>query len=70
MTPGFNGDTESALRSIKVPFFYMPSETDLYFPIGDARYEAGFMPNVISYRSRRSGDTPPAQAAARPTKNS
>jgi homoserine O-acetyltransferase/O-succinyltransferase len=46
MTPGFNGDTERALRSIKVPFLYMPSETDLYFPIGDARYEASFMPNV------------------------
>ncbi|MGC2698027.1 MAG: alpha/beta fold hydrolase [Candidatus Angelobacter sp.] len=45
-TPGFNGDVEKALRSIKVPFLYMPSETDLYFPIGDARYEAGFMSTV------------------------
>ena len=45
-TPGFNGDVERALRSIKVPFLYMPSETDLYFPIGDATYESGFMPNV------------------------
>jgi len=45
-TTGFNGDTERALRSIKVPFLYMPSETDLYFPIGDARYEAAFMPKV------------------------
>ncbi len=45
-TPGFNGDVEKALRSIKAPFLYMPSETDLYFPIGDARYEAGFMPTV------------------------
>jgi homoserine O-acetyltransferase len=42
-TPGFGGDVERALRSIKVPFLYMPSETDLYFPIGDARYEAAFM---------------------------
>ena len=24
----------------------MPSETDLYFPIGDARYEASFIPRV------------------------
>jgi homoserine O-acetyltransferase/O-succinyltransferase len=24
----------------------MPSETDLYFPIGDARYEAAFIPGV------------------------
>jgi len=46
MTAGFNGDTERALRSIKVPFLYMPSETDLYFPIGDARYEAAFLPQV------------------------
>jgi homoserine O-acetyltransferase len=45
-TPSFNGDTEKALRSIKSPFLYMPSETDLYFPIGDARYEAGFMSTV------------------------
>jgi len=45
-TPGFNGDVEKALRSIKVPLLYMPSETDLYFPVGDARYEAGFIPHV------------------------
>ncbi len=45
-TPGFNGDLEKALRSIKAPFLYMPSETDLYFPVGDARYEAGFMSTV------------------------
>lgn len=45
-TNGFNGDVEQALRSIKVPVLYMPSETDLYFPLGDARYEAGFIPGV------------------------
>ncbi len=45
-TPGFGGDVERALRSIKVPFLYMPSETDLYFPLGDARYEAAFIPRV------------------------
>src|ERR1700756_2339208 len=45
-TPGFSGDVERALKSIKVPFLYMPSETDLYFPIGDARYEAQFIPGV------------------------
>ena len=45
-TPGFNGDVERALHSIKVPMLYMPSETDLYFPVGDARYEAGFIPGV------------------------
>jgi homoserine O-acetyltransferase/O-succinyltransferase len=42
-TPGFGGDIEHALRSIKVPVLYMPSETDLYFPVGDARYEAPFI---------------------------
>jgi len=45
-TQGFGGDVEKALRSIKVPFLYMPSETDLYFPVGDAKYEAGFMSAV------------------------
>ncbi|HEX4683060.1 MAG TPA: alpha/beta fold hydrolase [Gemmatimonadaceae bacterium] len=45
-TPGFNGSLEAALRSIKVPFLYMPSETDLYFPVGDARYESQFMSTV------------------------
>jgi len=45
-TPGFGGDVEKALRSIKVPLLYMPSETDLYFPVGDARYEAPFIPGV------------------------
>jgi homoserine O-acetyltransferase/O-succinyltransferase len=46
-TPGFGGDTERALRSIKAPLLYMPSETDLYFPIADARYEAAFIPKVL-----------------------
>ena len=45
-TPGFHGDVEKALRSIKVPLLYMPSATDLYFPVGDARYEAAFIPHV------------------------
>lgn len=45
-TPGFGGDIEKALRSIKVPLLYMPSETDLYFPLGDAKYEAAFIPGV------------------------
>jgi homoserine O-acetyltransferase len=45
-TPGFDGNVEKALASIKVPFLYMPSETDLYFPLTDARYEAPFIPGV------------------------
>ncbi|MEP6692749.1 MAG: alpha/beta fold hydrolase [Gemmatimonadaceae bacterium] len=45
-TPGFDGNVERALASIQVPLLYMPSETDLYFPIGDARYEGRFIPRV------------------------
>jgi homoserine O-acetyltransferase len=44
-TASFHGDVEAALRSIKVPVLYMPSETDLYFPVTDARYEAAFIPH-------------------------
>jgi homoserine O-acetyltransferase/O-succinyltransferase len=46
-TPGFNGDVEKALGSIRVPFLYMPSETDLYFPLTDAKYEKQFMKTVV-----------------------
>ena len=35
---------ERALKAITVPLLYMPSETDLYFPLGDAKYEALFIP--------------------------
>ena len=45
-TAGFNGSLSKALGSIKVPFLYMPSATDLYFPLTDARYEAGLMKTV------------------------
>ena len=48
-TPPFvhnqQGDVEAALRSITVPVLYMPSTTDLYFPVTDARYEAQFIPH-------------------------
>jgi homoserine O-acetyltransferase/O-succinyltransferase len=43
-TPPFHGDVEAALRSIKARVLYMPSQTDLYFPVTDARYEAAFIP--------------------------
>ena len=46
-TPGFGGNVEKALRSIKTPILYMPSETDLYFPLTDARYEAAFISGVL-----------------------
>jgi homoserine O-acetyltransferase len=42
-TPPFHGDVEAALRSIKAQVLYMPSQTDLYFPVTDARYEAAFI---------------------------
>ncbi len=45
-TPGFGGDTERALRSIGVPVLYMPSETDLYFPVSDAKFESQFIQQV------------------------
>ncbi|GJG86295.1 homoserine O-acetyltransferase [Gemmatimonadetes bacterium T265] len=45
-TPGMAGDVERALRSVRVPVLYMPSETDLYFPLGDARYEQALIPGV------------------------
>jgi len=40
------GDLALALRAIRVPVLYMPAETDLYMPIGDARDEARSIPNV------------------------
>ncbi len=44
-TPGFHGDEKQALASIKAPLLYMPSATDLYFPVTDARFEAPFIPH-------------------------
>ena len=46
-TIGFHGNVEQALKSISVPFLYMPSQTDMYFPINDAIYEQAFIPTVI-----------------------
>jgi homoserine O-acetyltransferase len=39
-TPGFDGNTERALASIRARVLYMPVQTDLYFPVSDARAEA------------------------------
>jgi hypothetical protein len=64
-TPGFGGDVEKALRSIKVPFLYMPSETDLYFPLTDANYERQFMSTVV-FAPIRSLWGHPAGAGASP----
>ena len=45
-TPGFSGDVKKALGAITAPLLYMPSQTDLYFPVEDAQYEAQFIPKV------------------------
>lgn len=37
-TPGFGGDTEAALRSIRCPLIAMPARTDLYFPPEDEKH--------------------------------
>ena len=45
-TPGLGGDVAKALGSIRARVLYMPCETDLYFPIGDAKYESQFLKDV------------------------
>ena len=45
-TPGFGGSTEKALRSITAPVLYLPSATDLYFPVEDARAESRWIKRV------------------------
>jgi len=64
-TPGFGGDEKKALGAIKAPFLYMPSMTDLYFPVGDARYEAQYM-HTVSLMPIPSLWGHPAGAAADP----
>ena len=44
-TPGFDGDTEAALRSIRCPLLAMPAEKDLYFPPEDEQWAAQFIPH-------------------------
>ncbi len=44
-TPGFDGDTEAALRSIRCPLVSMPARTDLYFPPEDEEWASQFIPN-------------------------
>lgn len=42
-TPGFDGDHEAALRSIKCPLLAMPAEKDLYFPPEDEAWASQFI---------------------------
>ena len=44
-TAPFAGDLAAALGSIRAPVLYMPSATDLYFPMEDARSEAALIPH-------------------------
>ncbi|GAB3347350.1 alpha/beta fold hydrolase [Modestobacter lapidis] len=44
-TPGFDGDTEAALRSIRCPLLAMPARTDLYFPPEDEEWASQFIPD-------------------------
>jgi homoserine O-acetyltransferase len=45
-TPGVGGTLEKALAAIRARVLYLPCETDLYFPIGDAKYESQFITRV------------------------
>ena len=45
-TPGFDGDFEKALRSIRAKVLIMPGETDLYFPVVDAESESRIIPDA------------------------
>lgn len=42
-TPGFDGDTQAALRTIKARIIQMPGRTDLYFPPEDEQWASQFI---------------------------
>jgi homoserine O-acetyltransferase len=46
LTPGFDGDTEAALASIKASAMIMPAQKDLYFPPEDEEWAVGHIPNA------------------------
>lgn len=45
-TPGFGGDTEAALASIKATALVLPAEKDLYFPPEDEAWAVSHIPNA------------------------
>lgn len=45
-TPGFDGNLARALGSIRAQVLYMPSTTDLYFPMAEILAESKLIPNV------------------------
>jgi homoserine O-acetyltransferase len=46
LTPGFDGDSQRALSSIKAKALVMPGEKDLYFPPEDEEWACGFIPDA------------------------
>jgi homoserine O-acetyltransferase len=46
LTPGFDGDIQRALSSIKAKAMVMPGEKDLYFPPEDEEWACGFIPDA------------------------
>ena len=49
-TPGFDGDTAAALRSIRAPTLLLVPELDLYNPVEDAIEAAALIPNATLVR--------------------
>src|SRR5215471_2503885 len=49
-TPGFNGDTAAALRSIRAPTLLLVPELDLYNPVEDAIEAAAHIPKATLVR--------------------
>jgi homoserine O-acetyltransferase/O-succinyltransferase len=45
-TPGFDGDTVAALRSITATALVLPAEKDLYFPPEDEAWACQYIPNA------------------------
>lgn len=45
-SPGFGGDLDAALRSVRAKALVMPCRTDLYFPPEDSELEAACIPNA------------------------
>jgi homoserine O-acetyltransferase len=63
-TPGFDGNTAAALRSIKAPTLLLVPELDLYNPVEDAMEAARLIPGATLVRlAGRSGHAVAADAS-------
>lgn len=67
LTPGFDGDTVAALRSIRARALVMPAEKDLYFPPEDEEWAVRHIPDAELRVIPVSGVTSPGTAATRTT---